>query len=127
MDDKELCDLVCNPTIDGYLPNPLYSSGYCPEYMKTQCYADGTMFEEQWENHQDDIKDFNARKLMSMSFKQRPLVYDFNPKSMPIPPTTRDVYKAMVSVVPTRPAKNTLPARKKSSTKKKSSSRLRKK
>jgi len=118
MDDKELCDLVCNPTLDGYLPNPLYNSGYCPDYMKTQCYADGSMFEEQWKNHQSNIKDFNARRLMSMSFNQRPLVYDLTPKTLHIPPTTNDVHRAMLSVIPVRPAKNTLPKRRKSSKKK---------
>ena len=58
MANKELCKAVCSPTVNGYSPNPLYQQGYCPTYMQQECYADGTLFEDQWAKHQEDIKDF---------------------------------------------------------------------
>jgi hypothetical protein len=132
MDDKELCNLACNPSLDGYTPNPLYSSGYCPDYMKRQCNADGSMFQEQWESHQENIKDHNARKLMAMSFHQRPVEYrhtnelvSSNPAAN-LPPTTSEVYRAMYANVPVHPAINTLPAKRKKKTKKTTSRRKKK-
>ena len=111
---KELCNLACNPSLDGYTPNPLYQAGYCPDYMQQQCNADGSMFEEQWETHQNNIKDYNARKMMSMTFGIRPQEYQYQTPShvqqaQVIPPSTAEVYQAMYSAIPTRPAVNTLP------------------
>lgn len=109
MDEKELCDLACNPSLDGYTPNPLYHAGYCPDYMKTQCNADGTMFERQWEQHQKNIVDFNARKMMSMTFHQRPQELRYvtpGDQSVNLPPSSSEVFRAMRSGIPTRPAIN---------------------
>lgn len=113
MDDKELCNLACNPSLDGYTPNPLYHAGYCPDYMQNQCYADGSMFEEQWNAHQSNIKDFNARKMLSMTFHQRPQEYRYmdHAQAVPTPPSTSTVYQAMFSKVPIHPAVNTLPTK----------------
>lgn len=129
MDDKELCNLACNPSLDGYTPNPLYHAGYCTDYMNSQCNADGSMFEEQWETHQENIKDFNARKMMSMTFHQRPQEYRYmdHTQAPQMPPSTSEVYQAMYSIVPVHPAINTLPSRKSSSGKKKKASPLKKK
>ena len=120
---KELCNLACNPSLDGYTPNPLYQAGYCPDYMHRQCNADGSMFEEQWETHQENIKDYNARKIMSMTFGIRPQEYQYQSpshvqRSQGLPPSTAEVYQAMYSAIPTHPAINTLP-KKRSSLKKK--------
>lgn len=119
---KELCNLACNPSLDGYTPNPTYQAGYCTDYMQQQCNADGSMFEEQWETHQKNIKDYNARKMMSMSFGIRPKEYQYMDQSqaqqvLQAPPSTADVYRAMYSNIPTRPAINTLPKKKSSSKK----------
>lgn len=114
MDDKELCNLACNPSLDGYTPNPLYHAGYCPDYMEIQCNADGSMFEEQWEKHQDNIQDFNARKIMAMTFHQKPQEYRYASEAPPLPPSSADVYKAMYSKIPIHPAINSLPPTKKS-------------
>ena len=116
MDDKELCDLACNPSLDGYTPNPLYHAGYCPDYMHRQCNADGSMFEEQWTKHQENIKDHNARKIMSMTFHQRPQEYRYTTNTnhgIVLPPTTSEIYRAMYSKVPIHPPINTLPPKKK--------------
>lgn len=123
MDRKELCNIACKPSLDGYTPNPLYHAGSCPDYMQQECNADGSMFEEQWETHQNDIKDYNARKMMSMSFGIRPQEYQYGTPShnqnVPrAPPTTADVYQAMYAKIPTRPAINTLPSKRSSPTKK---------
>ena len=124
---KELCNFVCNPSLDGYTPNPMYQAGYCVDYMQQECNADGSMFEEQWETHQKNIKDYNARKMMSMTFGIRPQEYQYQAPphvhQPPIlPPSSTEVYRAMYSAIPTRPAVNTLP-RKRSSSRKKSSTR----
>lgn len=120
---KELCNIACKPSLDGYTPNPLYQAGYCPDYMQQECNADGSMFEEQWESHQKNIKDYNARKMMSMSFGIRPQEYQYRAlhhtqQTPPAPPTTADIYQAMYSNIPTRPAINTLPKKHSSKTKK---------
>ena len=91
MDDKELCEIACSPTLDGYRPNPFYEAGYCPQYMKNQCYADGTMFEGQWETHQKNIKHYNAQRLFAKSFGIEPRVYDYSNGYIPMPPTTDSV------------------------------------
>ena len=123
---KELCNLACNPSLDGYTPNPLYQAGYCPEYMQQECNADGGMFEEQWETHQNNIKDYNARKMMSMTFGIRPHEYQYRAPSQEqsspqVPPTTSDVFQAMYSIIPTRPAINTVPKKRSPKKKKKTS------
>ncbi len=110
MDDKELCDLACNPSINGYTPNPLYQAGYCPQYMKNQCYADGTMFERQWDTHQTNIKQYNAQRLFAKSFGQNPQIYSYS-HDIPLPPTT-DAVRQMYS------EKKEVKPKKKNSTKK---------
>ncbi len=117
-DTKRLCDTVCSPTLDGYTPNPLFNSTFCPDYMQAECNADGGMFERQWEAHQSNIRDFTARRMLSRSFQQRPQEFAYTvvpqqqqqqqQQQQPVPPTMAQVYRSMVSVIPTRPAVNTL-------------------
>ena len=90
MPNKELCKAVCTPSLNGYSPNPLYEQGYCPPYMQQQCNADGTMFEEQWEKHQSDIKDYNTQRIFAMSMGYRPVPYHVG-SSINIPPTTSEI------------------------------------
>jgi len=115
MDDKELCNIACSPTLDGYRPNPFYEAGYCPQYMKNQCYADGTMFAEQWETHQKNIKHHNAQKLFATSFGIEPQVYSYAQGNVQMPPTTRVVMQSYENKVDSKSPKSST---KKKSTKK---------
>ena len=101
MPNKELCKAVCTPSLNGYSPNPLYEQGYCPPYMQQQCNADGTMFEEQWEKHQNDIKDFNAQRIFSMSMGFKPVAYQMG-STMPMPPTTAQIAPIYMKAEPTK-------------------------
>ena len=90
VNSKDLCKAVCTPSLNGYSPNPLYEQGYCPSYMQQQCNADGSMFEEQWDKHQNDIKDFIAQRLFALSMGYKPVPYTQG-SSISLPPTTSDV------------------------------------
>jgi hypothetical protein len=65
--EEEVCELACSQTLDGFYPNPLYASGACPDYMKSECNLGGNLFQKQWDMHQDRLKDFNAERMFQMS------------------------------------------------------------
>ncbi|CAN0588596.1 unnamed protein product, partial [Ectocarpus sp. 12 AP-2014] len=49
--EEEVCKLACSQTLDGYNPNPLYASGMCPDYMKSECNLGGKLWQKQWDMH----------------------------------------------------------------------------
>ena len=105
--DEELCELVCSRTLDGYTPNPLYTSGACPDYMKNECNADGTLWHKQWDLHQDRLKLFNTEKVFHASLGVPTQVVSHNPylhhqpdHSLVIPPTSAQVFAMVQSQQP---------------------------
>ena len=96
--EEEVCELVCSQTLDGYTPNPLYTSGACPDYMKSECNADGTLWQKQWDLHQDRLKLFNSDRLFhaSLGIPTQAVSYNQRDQESPVlPPTSAQVF-AMV-------------------------------
>ncbi|CAM9093280.1 unnamed protein product [Ectocarpus sp. 12 AP-2014] len=67
MGEEEVCTMACAQTLDGYTPNPLYTAGACPDYMKMQCNADGSLWQKQWDMHQDRVKLYNSDRVFHAS------------------------------------------------------------
>jgi len=65
--EDEVCEVACSQTLDGFTPNPFYSSGACPDYMKSECNAGGKLWQKQWDKHQQNIKGFNAERMFHAS------------------------------------------------------------
>ena len=65
--EDEVCRLACSQTLDGYTPNPFYASGACPDYMKSECNADGSLWQKQWDMHQEQLKLFNLNRVFNAS------------------------------------------------------------
>lgn len=100
--DEEMCELVCSQTLDGYYPNPMYSSGFCPDYMKSECNVDGTMWQKQWDKHQENLKTFTAEKVFhaSMGVPTQTMGYQYQLKPRQqyasiLPPTSSQVFATM--------------------------------
>lgn len=93
IDSKKFCKAVCTPSLDGFTPNYFYEQGYCPPYMQQQCNADGSMFEEQWEKHQEDIKHYNAVRMFSKTMGFNPVPYTRS-NDVVLPPTTATLMPA---------------------------------
>lgn len=65
--EEEVCAMACAQTLDGYTPNPFYAAGACPDYMKSECNADGSLWQKQWDTHQDRLKLYNSDRMLNMS------------------------------------------------------------
>ena len=104
--EEEVCRLACSQTLDGYTPNPFYYSGACPDYMKSECNADGTLWQKQWDVHQNRLKTFNLDRVFnaSLNIPTRVVGYGYQPQHMHppqghpsflIPPTSSQVFATM--------------------------------
>ena len=99
--EEEVCELACSQTLDGYTPNPLYTSGACPDYMKSECNAGGKLWQKQWDMHQDRIKGFNAERMFhaSMGVPTQVVGYGYPPQQQQhhllLPPTSSQVFATM--------------------------------
>lgn len=115
--EEEVCAMACAQTLDGYTPNPFYTSGACPDYMKTQCNADGSLWQKQWEMHQDRIKLYNSDRLFHMSLGIPTQAVGYSPQHIPpwlrhkqqpatqsllLPPTSSQVFSDMREAHPER-------------------------
>lgn len=81
--EEEVCAMACAQTLDGYTPNPFYTAGACPDYMKTQCNADGSLWQKQWDMHQDRLKLYNSDRLLHMSLGIPTQVVGYAPQHIP--------------------------------------------
>jgi len=100
--EDDVCKLACSQTLDGYTPNPLYSSGACPAFMKSECNADGTLWQKQWDLHQDRLKVFNADRIFNASLGIPTQVVGYQPRQqhrpqhhLLLPPTSAQVFATM--------------------------------
>jgi len=98
--EEEVCELACSQTLDGYTPNPLYMSGACPDYMKSECNLGGALWQKQWDKHQEHIKDFNAERMFHASMGVPTQIYRYAqpiPGQQPVvlPPTSSQVFATM--------------------------------
>ena len=100
--EDEVCELACSPTLDGYTPNPLYSSGACPDYMKSECNMGGALWQKQWDLHQDRLKLFNSERIFNASMGVPTQVVGYQPQhqyqqqySPLLPPTSAQVFATM--------------------------------
>lgn len=101
--EDEVCQLACSQTLDGYTPNPLYASGACPDYMKSECNADGALWKKQWDLHQERLRIFNADRLFNASMGIPTQVVGYQPQQQHrhqyhhplLPPTSAQVFATM--------------------------------
>lgn len=97
--EEEVCQMACAQTLDGYTPNPFYSAGACPDYMKRECNADGTLFQKQMDMHRDRIKDFNAERMLHAPMRiptqvvgyGQQIQHQHQPQTL-LPPTSSHVF-----------------------------------
>ncbi len=94
--EEEVCELACSQTLDGYTPNPLYTSGLCPDYMKSECNVDGALWQKQWDLHKDRIKHFNANRVFnaSLGIPTQVMGYQNQYRGPVLPPTSAQVFAA---------------------------------
>ena len=92
--EDEVCELACSQTLDGYHPNPFYSSGMCPDFMKSECNSGGKLWQKQYDMHQKNIKDFNAERMFHASMGIPTQVVGYQPlRQQPLlPPTSSQVF-----------------------------------
>ncbi|CAM9501788.1 unnamed protein product [Ectocarpus sp. 12 AP-2014] len=102
--EEQVCKLACSQTLDGYNPNPFYASGMCPDYMKSECNLGGKLWQNQWDMHKKNIKEFNAERMFhaSMGIPTQVVGYGYQPQQPPplLPPTSSQVFSTMRQMHP---------------------------
>ena len=98
--EEDVCGLACLPTLDGYTPNPFYSLGACPDYMRSECNADGSLWQKQWDMHQDRIKLFNTERVFNASMRVPTQIVSYQQQHQQynknlLPPTSAQVFATM--------------------------------
>lgn len=98
--EEEVCELACSQTLDGYNPNPLYASGACPDYMRSECNVDGKLWQKQWDLQQEQLKNFNVNRIFNASLGIPTQVVGYQNQYPLLPPTSAQVFASARQIPP---------------------------